>query len=176
MYDCMCNVCCVCIVWCCMWVCICVCMYVCLCVFMCVYLCVCMCIMCVCVYVYVCGCVCECVFVCVCMYIHIHTHPYTSLGWRLCVDVVAWGSTSGCNKATKVDLGVSTVDIRVLTFLIGRVNAPASMSTSEHRRLMLERWPSTKAPHHCYTTQEQHPMCTLHVCRNSVPTCALSCA
>ena len=140
-------------------------LWVCVCVFMCVYMCVCVCMcvyyVCVCVYVYVCGlCVCECVFVCVCMYIHIHIHPCTSLGRHLHVDIVAWASTFDCTVATKVDISASTVDIRALTFLIGRVDALALTLTSERRWLTLtsERRPLTKAPHHCYTWIFDYPL------------------
>ena len=89
MYDCVCNVCCVCIVWCCMWVCICVCVYVCLCVFMCVYVCICVYYVCVCMCVNVCLCVC----VCVCIYTNTHTPINLRLmptRWRSCLGVDLW--------------------------------------------------------------------------------------
>ena len=125
---------------------------VCVCVFMCIYMCACVCM---CVY-YVCVCMCMyvgcvCVNVCLCVYVYVYTHthtPYTSLGRHLCVDIVAWVLTSDCTEATKVDLGVSTVDIRALIFLIKRGNAPALTSMSECQ-------PLTKAPHHCYTSNAE---------------------
>ena len=140
----MCVVCVLCGVVCgCVFVCVCMCVYVCLCVCMCVYVCVlCVCV-CMCMYV---GCVCVnvCLCVCVCMYIHIHTHPYASLSQHLCVDIVAWASTSSCNEATKVN-------IRASTFLIGRVNTPGLTLMTECQHLTSEHRLSAKAPHHCYT-------------------------